>query len=52
MYLSKTFCFTVLEDHVNQAIRLCMLNGSMEKLSYESLALVCMKLILTESSTF
>ncbi|XP_015364270.1 PREDICTED: uncharacterized protein LOC107162071 [Diuraphis noxia] len=30
----------VLEDHVNQAIRLCMLNGSMEKYSYESLALL------------
>ncbi|XP_022182508.1 uncharacterized protein LOC111042242 isoform X1 [Myzus persicae] len=30
----------ILEDHVNQAIRLCMLNGSMEKFSYESLALL------------
>ncbi|XP_060850963.1 uncharacterized protein LOC132929551 isoform X1 [Rhopalosiphum padi] len=30
----------VLEDHVSQAIRLCMLSGSMEKFSYESLALL------------
>lgn len=52
-YLLKFFfSFTVLEDHVNQAIRLCMLNGSMEKFSYESLALVIMKFILNKSSTF
>jgi len=51
-YLLKKCCFIVLEDHVNQAIRLCMLNGSMEKYSYESLALVYIKFILNKSSTF
>jgi len=50
MYLLKNFYFTVLEDHVSQAIRLCMLSGSMEKFSYESLALVFIINILNKSS--